>query len=144
MATLTGQPLRRDERSFLPLRAQPAMTGLIDGSLSTLAPVFAVAFATHQPAYAFFAGLATAIGAGVSMAFSEGLSATGPATAPAPTRPAQPSPQRPRTRSSSRPATQAAARPRSRGFRLADMQVADREETRRFAHRFILVPVRGA
>jgi hypothetical protein len=71
---------RRDDRSFLLQRAQPAMTGLIDGSLSTLAPVFAVAFATHQPLYAFFAGLATAIGAGVSMAFSEGLSDTGELT----------------------------------------------------------------
>ena len=40
------------------------MVGLIDGSLSTLAPIFAVAFATHQPRYAFLAGLATAIGAG--------------------------------------------------------------------------------
>ncbi|MFF2131174.1 hypothetical protein ACFVW1_38610 [Streptomyces olivochromogenes] len=50
------------------------------GSLSTLAPIFAVAFATHQPRYAFFAGLATAIGAGVSMAFSEGLSDTGDLT----------------------------------------------------------------
>jgi len=56
------------------------MTGLIDGSLSTLAPIFAVAFATHQPRYAFLAGLATAIGAGVSMAFSEGLSDTGDLT----------------------------------------------------------------
>ena len=56
------------------------MTGLIDGSLSTLAPIFAVAFATHQPHYAFLAGLATAIGAGVSMAFSEGLSDTGDLT----------------------------------------------------------------
>ena len=56
------------------------MAGLIDGSLSTLAPVFAVAFATHQPRYAFLAGLATAIGAGVSMAFSEGLSDTGDLT----------------------------------------------------------------
>ena len=56
------------------------MTGLIDGSLSTLAPVFAVALATHQPHIAFFAGLATAIGAGVSMAFSEGLSDTGDLT----------------------------------------------------------------
>ena len=37
----------RDQRSFLLQRAQPAMTGLIDGSLSTLAPIFAVAFATH-------------------------------------------------------------------------------------------------
>ena len=56
------------------------MAGLIDGSLSTLAPIFAVAFATHQPRYAFLAGLATAIGAGVSMAFSEGLSDTGDLT----------------------------------------------------------------
>jgi hypothetical protein len=68
------------ERSFLLQRAQPAMNGLIDGSLSTLAPIFAVAFATQQPRYAFFAGLATAIGAGVSMAFSEGLSDTGDLT----------------------------------------------------------------
>jgi VIT1/CCC1 family predicted Fe2+/Mn2+ transporter len=67
-------------RSFLLQRVQPAMTGLIDGSLSTLAPIFAVAFATHRPIYAFFAGLATAIGAGVSMAFSEGLSDTGDLT----------------------------------------------------------------
>src|SRR6516165_11561082 len=74
------RPGRRDQRSFLLQRAQPAMAGLIDGSLSTLAPVFAVAFATHQPRYAFLAGLATAIGAGVSMAFSEGLSDTGDLT----------------------------------------------------------------
>jgi hypothetical protein len=67
-------------RSFLLQRVQPAMTGLIDGSLSTLAPIFAVALATHRPIYAFFAGLATAIGAGVSMAFSEGLSDTGELT----------------------------------------------------------------
>jgi erythrin-vacuolar iron transport family protein len=70
----------RDQRSFLLQRAQPAMTGLIDGSLSTLAPIFAVAFATHQPRYAFLAGLATAIGAGLSMALSEGLSDTGDLT----------------------------------------------------------------
>jgi VIT1/CCC1 family predicted Fe2+/Mn2+ transporter len=67
-------------KSFLLQRVQPAMTGLIDGSLSTLAPIFAVALATHRPQYAFFAGLATAIGAGVSMAFSEGLSDTGELT----------------------------------------------------------------
>jgi VIT1/CCC1 family predicted Fe2+/Mn2+ transporter len=71
---------RLDRRWFLLQRAQPAMTGLIDGSLSTLAPIFAVAFATHQPHDAFIAGLATAIGAGVSMAFSEGLSDTGDLT----------------------------------------------------------------
>jgi len=67
-------------RSFLLQRVQPAMTGLIDGSLSTLAPIFAVALATHRPHTAFIAGLATAIGAGVSMAFSEGLSDTGELT----------------------------------------------------------------
>ncbi len=71
---------RWDDGSFLLQRAQPAMTGLIDGSLSTLAPVFAVMFATHRPIYAFFAGLATALGAGVSMAFSEGLSDPGEKT----------------------------------------------------------------
>jgi erythrin-vacuolar iron transport family protein len=70
----------RDARWFLLQRVQPAMTGLIDGSLSTLAPIFSVAIATHKPHYAFFAGLATAIGAGVSMAFSEGLSDTGDLT----------------------------------------------------------------
>jgi VIT1/CCC1 family predicted Fe2+/Mn2+ transporter len=78
MLAPTRQP--RDQRSFLLQRAQPAMTGLIDGSLSTLAPVFAVALATHQPHEAFVAGLATAIGAGVSMAFSEGLSDPGDLT----------------------------------------------------------------
>ena len=67
-------------QSFLLQRVQPAMTGLIDGSLSTLAPIFSVALATHQSRFAFFAGLATAIGAGVSMAFSEGLSDTGEVT----------------------------------------------------------------
>jgi VIT1/CCC1 family predicted Fe2+/Mn2+ transporter len=67
-------------RSVLLQRVQPAMTGLIDGSLSTLAPIFSVAVATHSSHYAFLAGLATAIGAGVSMAFSEGLSDTGDLT----------------------------------------------------------------
>jgi VIT1/CCC1 family predicted Fe2+/Mn2+ transporter len=67
-------------QSVLLQRVQPAMTGLIDGSLSTLAPIFSVAVATHSPHYAFLAGLATAIGAGVSMAFSEGLSDTGEVT----------------------------------------------------------------
>ena len=78
--TLIRPAGRRADQSFLLQRAQPAMTGLIDGSLSTLAPVFAIAFATRQPIYAFFAGLATALGAGVSMAFSEGLSDDGDLT----------------------------------------------------------------
>ena len=56
------------------------MVGLIDGSLSTLAPIFSVALVTHKPHYAFFAGVATAFGAGITMAFSEGLSDTGELT----------------------------------------------------------------
>ena len=68
------------ERAFLLQRVQPALTGLIDGSLSTLAPIFGIAFYTHKPHAAFIAGLATAIGAGISMAYSEGLSDTGELT----------------------------------------------------------------
>src|SRR5438552_1954422 len=66
-----------DQHAFLLQRVQPAMVGLIDGSLSTLAPIFAIALHTHKPFDAFIAGIATAIGAGISMAFSEGLSDTG-------------------------------------------------------------------
>jgi erythrin-vacuolar iron transport family protein len=69
-----------DEHHFLLQRVQPAMVGLIDGSLSTLAPIFSVALISHKPIYAFVAGLATSIGAGISMAFSEGLSDTGELT----------------------------------------------------------------
>jgi VIT1/CCC1 family predicted Fe2+/Mn2+ transporter len=69
-----------NEHVFLLQRVQPAMIGLIDGSLSTLAPIFSVAIVTHKPHYAFIAGVATAIGAGISMAFSEGLSDTGELT----------------------------------------------------------------
>jgi VIT1/CCC1 family predicted Fe2+/Mn2+ transporter len=56
------------------------MVGLIDGSLSTLAPIFGVAFYTHKPHVAFIAGLSTSIGAAISMAFSEALSDTGELT----------------------------------------------------------------
>jgi VIT1/CCC1 family predicted Fe2+/Mn2+ transporter len=66
-----------EEHAFLLSRVQPALIGLIDGSLSTLAPIFAVALSTQDPHIAFYAGLATAIGAAVSMGFSEGLSDTG-------------------------------------------------------------------
>jgi len=69
-----------DQHVFLLQRVQPAMIGLIDGSLSTLAPIFSVAIVTHKPHYAFIAGVATAIGAGISMGFSEGLSDTGELT----------------------------------------------------------------
>src|SRR5213593_211606 len=69
-----------DRQAFLLQRVQPAMIGLIYGSLSTLAPIFSVAIVTHKPHYAFIAGVATAIGAGISMGFSEGLSDTGELT----------------------------------------------------------------
>jgi len=69
-----------DQHSFLLQRVQPAMVGLIDGSLSTLAPIFSIAIYTHKPHTAFVAGLATALGAGISMAYSEGLSDTGELT----------------------------------------------------------------
>jgi VIT1/CCC1 family predicted Fe2+/Mn2+ transporter len=67
-------------QTFLLQRVQPALSGLMDGSLSTLAPIFAVVLATHRPLTAFYTGMATALGAGVSMAFSEGLSDTGDLT----------------------------------------------------------------
>lgn len=73
-------PVTMDSRTFLLKRVQPALSGLMDGSLSTLAPIFAVVLATHHPLTAFFTGAATALGAGVSMAFSEGLSDTGDLT----------------------------------------------------------------
>src|SRR3954451_3927767 len=70
----------RSSHSFLLQRVQPALSGLMDGWLSTLAPIFAVALATHRPLTAFYTGMATALGAGVSMAFSEALSHTGDLT----------------------------------------------------------------
>ena len=79
--THTGiSPVTAGSRSFLLERVQPALSGLMDGSLSTLAPIFAVVLATHHPLTAFYTGAATALGAGVSMAFSEGLSDTGDLT----------------------------------------------------------------
>lgn len=56
---------------------QPGLAGLMDGSVSTLAPIFATAFATHKPFTAFLIGMAAATGAGISMAFSEALSDDG-------------------------------------------------------------------
>jgi VIT1/CCC1 family predicted Fe2+/Mn2+ transporter len=78
--TTDGERFTEEEHAFLLSRVQPALIGLIDGSLSTLAPIFAVALSTHDPHIAFFAGLATAIGAAVSMGFSEALSDTGELT----------------------------------------------------------------
>ncbi len=65
---------------FLLRVVQPGLAGLMDGSVSTLAPIFATAFATHKPFTAFLVGMAAATGAGISMAFSEGLSDDGELT----------------------------------------------------------------
>src|SRR5438067_9802427 len=65
---------------FLLQVVQPGLAGLMDGSVSTLAPIFATAFATHHPFTAFLVGMAAATGAGISMAFSEALSDDGELT----------------------------------------------------------------
>ena len=64
-------------RRFVLQVVQPGLVGLMDGSVSTLAPVFAAAFATHQSWNAFLVGLAASIGAGISMGFAEALSDDG-------------------------------------------------------------------
>jgi erythrin-vacuolar iron transport family protein len=64
-------------RKFVLQIIQPGLAGLMDGSVSTLAPVFAAAFATHQSWTAFLVGMAASIGAGISMGFAEGLSDDG-------------------------------------------------------------------
>jgi hypothetical protein len=68
-----------DERTFLLRYVQPGLVGLIDGTLSTLAPIFAAALLSGSHA-ALFVGLATAVGAGISMGFSEALSDDGTQT----------------------------------------------------------------
>jgi VIT1/CCC1 family predicted Fe2+/Mn2+ transporter len=59
---------------------QPGLAGLMDGSVSTLAPLFAAAFATHNTWETFLVGLAASVGAGISMAFAEALSDDGSLT----------------------------------------------------------------
>ena len=77
--------VRKDEetaqrRVFVLQVVQPGLAGLMDGSVSTLAPVFAAAFATHNSTTAFLVGLAASIGAGISMGFAEALSDDGTLT----------------------------------------------------------------
>jgi rubrerythrin len=67
-------------RLFVLQIVQPGLAGLMDGSVSTLAPVFAAAFATHNSWDAFLVGLAASIGAGISMGFAEALSDDGSLT----------------------------------------------------------------
>lgn len=65
------------DRAFLLQVVQPGLIGLMDGSISTLAPLFATAFATENAHTTFLVGTSAAVGAAISMAFAEGLSDTG-------------------------------------------------------------------
>jgi rubrerythrin len=67
-------------RMFLLQFVQPGLAGLMDGSVSTLAPLFAAAFATHNTWETFLVGLAASVGAGISMGFAEALSDDGSLT----------------------------------------------------------------
>jgi rubrerythrin len=82
--TITPVHQKREEdtqrRLFVLQIVQPGLAGLMDGSVSTLAPVFAAAFATRSSWDAFLVGMAASVGAGISMAFAEALSDDGSLT----------------------------------------------------------------
>lgn len=82
LAELFRAIIHNDDTShhFLLRVVQPGLAGLMDGSVSTLAPIFAAVFVTHHPFTAFLVGMAAATGAGISMAFSEALSDNGQLT----------------------------------------------------------------
>jgi rubrerythrin len=67
-------------RMFVLQVVQPGLTGLVDGSVSTLAPLFAAAFATHNPWETFLVGMAASVGAGISMGMAEAMSDDGSLT----------------------------------------------------------------
>ena len=75
-----GREKEAQKKLFLLQVVQPGLAGLMDGSVSTLAPVFAAAFATHTTHAAFLVGLAASLGAGISMGFAEALSDDGSLT----------------------------------------------------------------
>src|SRR5271169_1452738 len=81
---LTEQAKEAEEQShhrlFMLQFVQPGLAGLMDGSVSTLAPLFAAAFATHKSWDAFLVGMAASVGAGISMGFAESLSDDGSLT----------------------------------------------------------------
>ena len=79
----TSARAKEDEtarRMFVLQYVQPGLAGLMDGSVSTLAPLFAAAFATHSTWETFLVGLAASVGAGISMGFAEALSDDGSLT----------------------------------------------------------------
>lgn len=71
---------KRSAHVFVIQKVQPALLGLMDGSVSTLAPLFATAGLTGQPMKAFYVGLAASLGAGISMGLAEALSDDGTVT----------------------------------------------------------------
>lgn len=73
----SGAPTDDRDRRFVLQVVQPGLAGLMDGSVSTLAPLFAAAFATRDNEQTFRIGLAAAVGAGISMAFAEAMSDDG-------------------------------------------------------------------
>jgi rubrerythrin len=75
-----GEEDEASRRLFVLQIVQPGLAGLMDGSVSTLAPVFAAAFARHESHFAFLVGLAASLGAGISMGFAEALSDDGSLT----------------------------------------------------------------
>ena len=79
-ADVKHQEDEASRRLFVLQIVQPGLAGLMDGSVSTLAPVFAAALATHRPWDAFLVGLAASVGAGISMGFAEALSDDGSLT----------------------------------------------------------------
>lgn len=75
-----AEVLEQARREFVLRYVQPGLAGLIDGSVSTLAPIFAAAFATGHNWSTFLVGLAASVGAGISMGFTEALSDDGSVT----------------------------------------------------------------
>jgi len=80
LTNVTEEESAHQKRLFLLQVIQPGLAGLMDGSVSTLAPLFAAAFATHNSMDAFRVGLAASFGAGISMGFAEALSDDGSLT----------------------------------------------------------------
>jgi erythrin-vacuolar iron transport family protein len=79
-STVAPDAPRRDDQEFVLRTVQPALLGLADGSISTLAPLFAAAVATQDSHVALLVGLSAAVGAAISMGVSEALSDDGSLT----------------------------------------------------------------
>ena len=77
---LSADETSQQKRLFVLQVVQPGLAGLMDGSVSTLAPLFCAAFATHNSKDTFLVGLAASVGAGISMGFAEALSDDGSLT----------------------------------------------------------------